>query len=194
MSSFDESYWDNIYKEGNTGWDIGTISTPLKEYFNQLKDTSLKILIPGGGNAYEAEYLYKKGFKNVTIVDISETALNNVQKRVLNFPKSQLIHQDFFEFEGSFDLIIEQTFFCALDSSLRKEYAKKMYALLNPNGKIVGLLFDFPLTSDGPPFGGSKEEYIPYFKPLFNIEILERCYNSISPRAGRELFFKFQKY
>ena len=69
-----------------------------------------------------------------------------------------------------------------------------MYALLNPNGKIVGLLFDFPLTSDGPPFGGSKEEYIPYFKPLFNIEILERCYNSISPRAGRELFFKFQKY
>ena len=70
MSSFDESYWDNRYKEGNTGWDIGTISTPLKEYFNQLKDTSLKILIPGGGNAYEAEYLYKKGFKNVTIVDI----------------------------------------------------------------------------------------------------------------------------
>ncbi|HAT63238.1 MAG TPA: SAM-dependent methyltransferase, partial [Flavobacteriaceae bacterium] len=168
--------------------------TPLKEYFNQLKDTSLKILIPGGGNAYEAEYLYKKGFKNVTIVDISETALNNVQKRVTDFPKSQLIHQDFFEFEGSFDLIIEQTFFCALDPSLRKEYAKKMHALLNPNGKIVGLLFDFPLTSDGPPFGGSIEEYLPYFKPLFNIEILERCYNSILPRAGRELFIKFQKY
>ena len=194
MTPFDESYWDNRYKEGSTGWDIGTISTPLKEYFNQLKDTSLKILIPGGGNAYEAEYLYKKGFKNVTIVDISETALNNVQKRVTDFPKSQLIHQDFFEFEGSFDLIIEQTFFCALDPSLRKEYVKKMHVLLNPNGKIVGLLFDFPLTSDGPPFGGSIEEYLPYFKPLFNIEILERCYNSILPRAGRELFIKFQKY
>ena len=49
MTPFDESYWDNRYKEGSTGWDIGTISTPLKEYFNQLKDTSLKILIPGGG-------------------------------------------------------------------------------------------------------------------------------------------------
>lgn len=193
MTRFDESYWDNRYKEGSIGWDIGTVSNPLKEYFDQVKDTSLKILIPGGGNAYEAEYLFQKEFKNVTILDISETALRNVQKRIPNFPKSQLIHQDFFEFEGTFDLIIEQTFFCALDPVLRKEYAKKMHSLLNPNGKIVGLLFDFPLTSDGPPFGGSKEEYIPYFKPYFNIEILEGCYNSIQPRANRELFIKLVK-
>lgn len=190
---FDESYWNTRYKEGTTGWDIGHISSPLKAYINQLEDKSLKILIPGGGNSYEAEYLFKKGFKNVTIVDISETALRNVQKRVPNFPKSQLILQDFFEFEGSFDLIIEQTFFCALDPILRKEYAKKMHSLLKPKGKLMGVLFDFPLTSDGPPFGGSKEEYLTYFNPYFTIEILERCYNSIPPRDGRELFFKVLK-
>jgi len=190
---FGESYWNTRYKEGTTGWDIGHISSPLKAYINQLEDKSLKILIPGGGNSYEAEYLFKKGFKNVTIVDISETALRNVQNRVPNFPKSQLIHQDFFEFEGSFDLIIEQTFFCALDPILRKEYAKKMHSLLKPKGKLMGVLFDFPLTQDGPPFGGSKEEYLTYFNPYFTIEILERCYNSIPPRDGRELFFKVLK-
>ncbi len=193
MDSLDEKYWDNRYKEGTTGWDIGYISTPLKDYFNQLEDTSLNILIPGGGNAYEAEYLFQNGFKNVTIVDISETALSNIQKRVPNFPKSQLFHQDFFEFEGSFDLIIEQTFFCALDPKLRKQYAIKMHSLLKPKGKLVGVLFDFPLTQDGPPFGGSKKEYLTYFEPYFQIEILEGCYNSIPPRASRELFFKVLK-
>lgn len=190
---FDESYWDAHYKEGTTGWDIGHISTPIKEYIDQLDNKSLKILIPGCGNSYEAEYLYQNGFKNVTIVDFSETALSNVQHRIPNFPKSQLIHLDFFEFQGSFDLIIEQTFFCALDPKLRKQYAIKMHSLLKPKGKLVGLLFDFPLTEEGPPFGGSKEEYLTYFNAYFKIEILENCYNSIAPRAGRELFFKLLK-
>ena len=111
---FDETYWDNRYKNGTTGWDIGHISTPLKTYFDQLEDRSLQILIPGGGNSYEAQYLFEKGFQNVFVLDLSETALSNIQKRMPSFPKEQLIHQNFFDFEGSFDLIIEQTFFCAL--------------------------------------------------------------------------------
>ena len=52
-----KNFWDTQYKEGNTGWDVGSITTPLKAYFEQLTDKSLAILIPGAGNAYEAEYL-----------------------------------------------------------------------------------------------------------------------------------------
>lgn len=33
---------------------------PLKVYFDQLTNKDLKILIPGGGNSHEAEYLLKK--------------------------------------------------------------------------------------------------------------------------------------
>ncbi len=190
---FDETYWDNRYKNGTTGWDIGHISTPLKTYFDQLEDRSLQILIPGGGNSYEAQYLFEKGFQNVFVLDLSETALSNIQKRMPSFPKEQLIHQNFFDFEGSFDLIIEQTFFCALHPSLRKAYAEKMHQLLQPKGKLVGLLFDFPLTEEGPPFGGSLQEYDSYFSPLFKIDLLERAYNSIPPRAGKELFLKLLK-
>ena len=39
-------YWDNRYKQQQTGWDIGYISTPLKDYFDQLTNKRLKILIP----------------------------------------------------------------------------------------------------------------------------------------------------
>ena len=68
-----------------------------------------------------------------------------------------------------------------------------MHSLLSPKGKIVGLLFNFPLTQEGPPFGGSKEEYLTLFSEKFTIKKLEKAYNSIKPRAGRELFFIFEK-
>jgi thiopurine S-methyltransferase len=189
----DEQFWDDRYKSENTGWDIGSISTPLEEYFKQLENKNLSILIPGGGNSYEAEYLFKKGFKNVFVVDLSETAFSNLLKRIPDFPKKNLIHSNFFDLEKTFDLIIEQTFFCAIHPKLRPQYAKKMNFLLKQRGKLVGLLFCVPLNEDQPPFGGNKEEYIPYFKTYFNIDIMEPAYNSIKSRMGNELFIKFIK-
>lgn len=188
-----EKYWDNRYKTHNIGWDIGAVSNPLKAYIDQLTNTSLKILIPGGGNSYEAEYLFNKGFKNVFVADVSKTALNNIQKRLPEFPESQLIHDDFFNLEMTFDLIIEQTFFCAINPDLRRDYVVKMSQIIKDEGKIIGVLFQVPLNETHPPFGGNKTEYEKLFSPFFDIEILEVCYNSIEPRKNNELFFKFIK-
>ncbi len=191
--TFNEDFWDNRYIDKNTGWDIGYVSTPLKTYFDQLENKDLKILIPGGGNSYEAEYLHNLGFKNVYVVDISSIPLQGLQKRLPDFPSKHLIHANFFDLDMAFDLIIEQTFFCALDPKLRSQYVKRSHQLLNKNGKIVGLLFNDPLNEDHPPFGGNKKEYITCFNPMFNIEIMALCYNSIKPRADMELFIKMIK-
>ena len=109
-----ETFWNTKYKDQKTGWDLGVISPPLKAYFDQLENKDLKILIPGGGNSYEAEYLFNHGFRNVFVVDLSEIALENLKKRVPKFPDVQLLHANFFEIEDLFDLVIEQTFFCAI--------------------------------------------------------------------------------
>jgi thiopurine S-methyltransferase len=185
-----ENYWNNRYLTNNIGWDIGSVSTPLKNYIDQLTNKNLKILIPGGGNSYEAEYLYNKGFKNVHVVDVSETALLNFKERVPHFPQTQLLHANFFDLDTTFDLIIEQTFFCAINPSLRQLYVLKMSQLLNMGGKLTGLLFNAPLNSDHPPFGGDRNEYFEYFLPYFNIDIFELCYNSIESRKNQELFIK----
>ena len=50
----DKNFWNDIYVKSKTGWDVGEITTPLKEYFEQLNNKKNKILIPGCGNAYEA--------------------------------------------------------------------------------------------------------------------------------------------
>ncbi|ESU22887.1 hypothetical protein FEDK69T_17920 [Flavobacterium enshiense DK69] len=123
------------------------------------------------------------------MADFAESPLQNIKKRIPEFPESQLIQSDFFDLAGKFDLIMEQTFFCALSPELRKNYVAKMHSLLSDKGKLFGLLFDFPLTEDGPPFGGSKEEYTNLFSELFNIKTLETAHNSIQPRKARELFF-----
>ena len=191
--SFSKEFWSQRYEQNQTGWDIGEISKPLKAYIDQLGDKNLKILIPGAGNAYEAEYLFKQGFKNIYVADISKKPLQNLKTRVHSFPEDQLLHTNFFDIKGQFDLILEQTFFCALPVEARPEYAKKMSVLLKDQGLLVGLLFSFPLTENGPPFGGNKEEYLTYFSRYFEIEVLEDCYNSITPRQGNELFFKFRK-
>ncbi|WP_373681047.1 methyltransferase domain-containing protein [Tenacibaculum sp. M341] len=194
MIDLSEDFWTNKYKSQKTGWDLGEISTPLKAYFDQLANKNLKILIPGAGNSYEAEYLFQQGFKNVYIVDISREPLINFKERVINFPEEQLIHKNYFDLEGRFDLIIEQTFFCAINPEKRATYVQKTLDLLKNNGKLVGLLFDAKLNSDHPPFGGNKASYLELFKPYFEIETMDKCYNSLGNRQGMELFIKLKKY
>ena len=191
-----KDYWSQRYIEERTGWDLGAASLPLQTYFDQLTNKDLSILIPGAGNSYEAEYLYKNGFSNVEVLDIANEPLQTFAERNPDFPKNQLLEADFFEFEGQYDLIIEQTFFCSFPPlpETRKAYAKKMHELLKPNGKLVGLWFDIPLTGDleKRPFGGDKEEYLTYFSEYFEVLSFEKSYNSVPTRKDIELFGIFQ--
>ncbi len=193
----EQDYWTKRYQENRIGWDIGYPSTPLVTYIDQLKDKSISILIPGAGNAYEAEYLWQKGFQNVFILDVSEYPLQQFQDRNPNFPKSQLLLDDFFLHESQYDLIFEQTFFCSFvpTDDNRNAYTKHMAKLLKPKGKLVGVWFDVPLTGnmEKRPFGGNKDLYQNYLELFFETITLESCYNSISPRMGNELFGIFVK-
>lgn len=189
----DKEYWETRWQNNETGWDIGHPSTPLQSYFEQLEDKNLKILIPGAGNAYEAEALHHLGFKNVWVVDIAPGAIAKFEARVPDFPKEHLVCANFFELEDQFDIMIEQTFFCALSPTEREKYCIKTKQLLKSGGKLVGLLFNIELFQDHPPYGGNESEYRPLFEKYFSIELMEESHNSIDPRSGNELFIKMIK-
>jgi methyl halide transferase len=193
MAELNEEAWSARYRQNNTAWDLGAPSPPLKEYINTLTDKSLRILIPGAGNAHEAEYLWQQGFSNTVIVDLATEPLENFKSRVADFPANQAIHANFFELEGEFDLILEQTFFCAINPSLRPAYAKHIHKLLAPMGILAGVLFNAPKNADRPPFGGTAAEYKTYFDPYFNYSIYKPCQNSIPSRSGQELFIELVK-
>lgn len=189
-----QEFWEKRWHNGSTGWDLGAVSPPLKAYVDQIlpENRHLKILIPGCGNGYEAVYLLQQGFSNITMLDIAPPAVEQLRLRLdQQVPgwegRLQLICGDFFTFSGTFDLILEQTFFCALDPALRLNYALKMRELLAPDGKLAGVLFDRDFEG-GPPFGGHAAGYRALFQPYFKIKTLAPCYNSAKPREGAEVF------
>lgn len=188
----EEGYWEERYQEGSDRWDIGYASPPIMEYVEEQVPLHANILYPGCGRGYEVIDLFKKGYDSIYALDESPTALNYINQNTPGFPEGQLLNKDFFDLGGSFDFIIEQTFFCALDPSLRERYVEKMHELLINNGILFGVLWsvDFP---GGPPFGGNESEYRALFGGAFDILTLEACDNSIAPRAGRELFIQLRK-
>jgi methyl halide transferase len=185
----EKEFWENRYKEKTTGWDIKAVSTPIKEYIDQLSNKELSILVPGCGFGHEVIYLFNQGFKHITALDFARESLSKISE---HSSEIKTISEDFFMDSGSYDLIFEQTLFCAIDPTRRDEYAKKCAELLNENGKYVGLLFDREFEG-GPPFGGSTQEYQTRFSNYFSSVEISPCYNSIEARKGTEAFIIAKK-
>lgn len=185
-------YWSDRYTTDDFPWDLGAPSQPLIHFCSRLAEKNSKdcrILIPGGGRGHDVHWLWQNGFTNVVQADYSKAAHRQVLEQYPELPKSRLITEDFFNLQGPFDLILEQTFLHALLPRQRPDYARQMANLLAPGGLLAGVLFNFPLSEKGPPFGGEPEDYRALFAEQFDILKLEPCYNSMPGREGKELFF-----
>lgn len=193
MLTLDQEYWNERHLSGDTPWDIKKTSPPLKAYIDQLTDKNISILIPGAGHFQDADYFYVNGFQNITICDISSVAVEKIKNNLRNKPEIKYINNDFFKLTGQYDLILEQTFFCAINPGQWQKYADKMLQLLSTNGKLVGVLFGKEFDQPGPPFGGNLTEYKTLFNSGLHILTMEMCYNSIPQRLGNELFFICKK-
>jgi SAM-dependent methyltransferase len=192
MENLNPDFWNQRYANEETGWDLKSVSPPIQQYFDLQENKNLHILIPGAGNAWEAEHLFKSGFANVHVLDYAALAVENFKNRFPDFPAAQVHCEDFFQHKGQYDCIVEQTFFCALNPNLRKDYVMQMHRLLKPGGILVGLLFNDPLNEDKPPFGGNEKEYRKLFESYFILDTFQTAINSIAPRAGREFFIRFR--
>ena len=192
MQSLSAEYWNQKYKIGHTPWDIGYASPPLLEYVNQLKNKHLRILIPGAGRAYEAAWLHRAGFEQVWVCDWAPAAFGHLLEHCPEFPEERLLVADFFELDMEFDLILEQTFFCAIDRAQRQAYARQAARLLGNGGRLAGVLFAEEFEQEGPPFGGTAAEYRACFISHFEILMMDTSPHSIGPRAGRELFVEMR--
>lgn len=187
-----EKFWDEQWKSNTIGWDIGHVSPPIASLIDTINNKDTSILIPGCGSAYEAEYMLSKGFTNITLIDISKSACDILIDKFRDNTNVKIIHGDFFKLDAYFEVIIEQTFFCAIPPQWRTKYLWKMHQLLNTNGVLMGLLFNRTFDA-GPPFGGNEAEYRNLFNFAFEIALFEKAENSIDPRKNSELLFLFKK-
>ena len=188
-------YWQERWSNQKTGWDIGHPNHGLIAEVKVRFPKTTKILIPGAGRGHEAEALWAAGYLDNYGCDWAPEAFEKLRtsevlaKAVPDVVEAQerLIVSDFFALTDSFDLILEQTFFCAINPALRERYVEQAAALLKPVGKWLGILFDCHFPTEGPPFGGDAETYEQLFSKYFEVRHLERFSGSIEPRQGKEL-------
>ena len=130
----DAHYWEQRWQEADTPWDMGRVSPALRHYLDQHTTPDTRILIPGAGRAYEAVYLHQQGYTLVYVCDWADTAFGWLRQQAPDFPEAQLLVSDFFALKLEVDLVLEQTFFCAIDPALRSRYAQQVHQLLAEGG------------------------------------------------------------
>ena len=186
-------YWTERYATGRDGWDIGGPNLGLLAELTKRIDLETRVLIPGAGRAHEALWLWERGYGNVYVCDWAAAAFEQLREAPQLPHADRLIVADFFELQQRFGVIFEQTFFCAIDPSLRTRYVDQCHELLGEGGRVIGLLFDrsFGVEADGsptgPPFGGDRSSYSKLFASKFDIDVLATFQNSIGPRQGSEV-------
>lgn len=151
--TIDHSEWENLYQQGQTGWDRGETSANLMYWIESGILESSRVLIPGCGNGHEVLSLAERGFE-VVAVDIAPSPIENLKKALKERNlKAELVQANFFEWHPDqlFDEIYEQTSLCALPPALWEGYEGCLYDWLKPNGK---LLAQFMQTGQegGPPY------------------------------------------
>ena len=203
MADLSAEAWDARYVEKNTPWD--TLG-PTPEFVRIINDATLplkpksRILIPGAGRGYDSVLFAKH--HEVDILDFAPTALNAALE--LSHKEKAVIYayrQNFFDLahlpyhRNWYDLVLEYTFFCAIDPAFRKKYVETVNSCLKKGGIFLGLFFPTSFTNTNhvpPPYLVSKKEVEELFSPYFDLEFSEPL-QSIKARAGREFLGTFRK-
>jgi len=198
MNEVDHSqFWEDIYLENDTGWDLKGVTPFFDSISNELIQG--KVCILGCGRGYDAIMFAEKGF-DVTAVDFAPTPISELNK--LAIQKSVTIttvQNDIFslveKFSDTFDYVIEQTCFCAIHPNRRKEYEILVRTIIKPGGKLVGLWFPLDKSQEdgGPPFGTTIDEVKTIFNSGWKIEKENFPSQSVESRKGREKLIIFKK-
>jgi trans-aconitate methyltransferase len=92
MKNFDrKKHWENIYQTkqiNEVSWYEPTPETSL-DFLKQFNvPPTAKIIDIGGGDSFLVDYLLDKGYQDITVLDISEAAINRAKKRLGNRAES----------------------------------------------------------------------------------------------------------
>ena len=187
-------FWNSRYQSGKTPWDFGGVPAALREYLRRKRQGSKpgtrgRVLIPGCGSGYEVKAFAEAGF-DVTAIDVAPAAVARARELAGPELAGRIIMGDFFEYDfaaGSFDVIYERTFLCALLPDRRPSYRDRIATLLKDHGFLVGYFFyQDPVLEEGPPYGFAPGTADELFARHFLLGKDEPVTDSLPVFAGRE--------
>lgn len=190
-SGYSKKDWQKHYDEEDLRWDLGEVSPPLRHYIKVNQIIKGRALVPGCGQGHEVVYLAQNGFA-VTAVDYTKGATQRLAHNLArNRVSAEVICINFFnlglEHLNRYNLMFEQTFFCAIHPTLRNHYVNLVSRILKPGGLLVGIFYETG-EEDGPPFNTTRANILRHFSGPFQINQLEKTNRSAERRQGKEWF------
>ena len=139
-----KTHWENIYHEKSlldVSWYQKEPSLSLELIRNTQLASDEPIIDVGGGASMLVDYLYKQGFTNLAVLDISEIALTSAKKRLGVLAQNiEWYECDITQFSAphQFSLWHDRAVFHFLtDKSDRKNYIKALKSALRPGGHLI---------------------------------------------------------
>lgn len=191
--------WDQRYRDGSDGWELGQPAPPLEQALRQDPRAPRppgRVLVPGCGRGHEAALLAALGFEAIGL-DVSGVALSEA-RRLHGAGDAHLrwLQADLFDRPalaqaglgaGSLAGVVEHTCFCAIAPELRPAYLAQMHHLLEPGGWLLGLLWCHSRPG-GPPYGSDPVALAKQFQGAgFNPQIWEPATGSPPSRENEWL-------
>lgn len=168
--------WNEAYVKGDTPWDKGEPSPPLREFLSGQVIAG-KVLVPGCGTGHDVRLLAENGADAMGL-DLAPEAVRRAQSLSLETPASgrmRFAQGDFLclppDYHNAFDWVVEHTCLCALDPVDREAYARSVVRALKPRGHFLAVFYrDVPdYNGDGPPHPISEAEIRRLFGEDFKI-------------------------
>jgi len=139
-----KEHWENIYqtkKSDEISWFQEKPHTSLNLIAETDLDKDSRIIDIGAGDSRLVDNLLVLGFRNITVLDISSTALNRTKKRLRNKANSvKWIVSDLMEFETNnrYGLWHDRAVlhFLTEEEEINR-YVEKVKQLLKPNGYLI---------------------------------------------------------
>ncbi len=187
--------WSHIYQTEEPRWDLAGPHPAFVSVLPQIKLPRSRIAVLGCGRGHDAAFFAEAGHI-VTAFDFSAEAIAAAKEKYSHIKNLTFVQADAFKvqdkFRGQFDLVVEHTFYCAVDPKRRNELMKVWRQLLIPNGFVLGIFFVMDKRA-GPPFGGSEWELRRRFEKDFRFLYWTRWHHSPPSREHRELVIYAQK-
>ena len=181
-----QAHWDAVYGDRATedlGWYEPVPSTLDLVY--EHSDPTDRVVDVGGGDSGLARELIASGYEHITVLDVSEEALDRSRSR-LEFADRQAawLQVDVTDWEptSTWDLWHDRAVFHFLTTSrTRQAYKSAAYKALDPDGRLIVAVFshDGPEQCAGLPVERyDAEQLVSIFEPEFHaIEV-----NPLKPR------------
>lgn len=184
------SFWEENYRSGHTGWDLGMPTPVFQRLAESGKFPPGKMLVLCAGRGYDARLFARLGF-DVTAVDFAEEAIKEMHNLTDPNISMEVMQADLFDLpvfmSEEFDYILEYTCFCAIDPQKRAKYINGVSSLLKPGGMYIALAFPIGGRSGGPPFVVTPDELVePLSERGFELILREVPEDSVPGREGIE--------